>query len=233
MASTGSQKVAGGVSVHFCLVKTPPRPIWEKTPPHPSVFGHLMGVFAYLMGVLGYLMGVLRYLMGVLGYLMAWRRRQAMAKWRWGEESGAGPHSGPRSRSAPLSSPPTPLVTNRLAVWQRDCPNERPCFKFKFLFLFFLRFVLQQTRNTANAQHNKHATPHKRNNKNAAQQKRNTTKAQHSRSATQQKRNTAKNATPQKRNTAKTQHSKIATLKIESDPPSLEFHRNKTNKRNT
>ena len=43
------------------------------------------------MGVLGYLMGVLGYLMGVLGYPRAWRRRQAMAKWRWGEESGAGP----------------------------------------------------------------------------------------------------------------------------------------------
>ena len=59
---------------------TPPHP----TPPHPSVFGNLMGVLGYLMGVLGYLMGVLGYLMGVLGYPMAWRRRQAMAKWRWG-----------------------------------------------------------------------------------------------------------------------------------------------------
>ena len=54
-----------------------------------GVLGHLMGVLGYLMGVLGYLIGVLGYAMGVLGYAMAWRRRQAMAKWRWGEESGA------------------------------------------------------------------------------------------------------------------------------------------------
>ena len=36
------------------------------------------------LGVLGYLMGVLGYLTGVCGYPTAWRRRQAMAKWRWG-----------------------------------------------------------------------------------------------------------------------------------------------------
>ena len=42
------------------------------TPPQPSVSG-------YLMGVLGYLMRV-------LGYSMAWRRRQAMAKCRWGRK---------------------------------------------------------------------------------------------------------------------------------------------------
>ena len=45
----------------------------------------------YLMGVLGYLMGVLGYLMGVLGYPMAWRRRQAMAKWRLGSIKWRGP----------------------------------------------------------------------------------------------------------------------------------------------
>ena len=45
----------------------------------------------YLMGVLGYLMGVLGYLMGVLGYPMAWRRRQAMAKWRLGRREWRGP----------------------------------------------------------------------------------------------------------------------------------------------
>ena len=39
----------------------------HPTPPHPGVFGYLMGVLGYLMGVLGYLMGVLGYLMGVLG----------------------------------------------------------------------------------------------------------------------------------------------------------------------
>ena len=47
----------------------------DTTPPHPGVFGNLMGVLGYLMGVLGYLMGVLGYLMGVLGSPMAWRRR--------------------------------------------------------------------------------------------------------------------------------------------------------------
>ena len=55
-----------------------------------------MGVLGYLMGVLGYLMGVLRYLMGGLGYPMAWRRRQAMAKWRWGRRKWRGaPIPGP------------------------------------------------------------------------------------------------------------------------------------------
>ena len=56
-----------------------------------GVLGYLMGVLGYLMGVLGYLMGVLGYLMGVLGYPMAWRRRQAMAKWRWGPSQGRCP----------------------------------------------------------------------------------------------------------------------------------------------
>ena len=51
------------------------------------------------MGVLGYLMGVLGYLMGVLGYPMAWRRRQAMAKWRWGRR---------KWRGAPILGPPGP-----------------------------------------------------------------------------------------------------------------------------
>ena len=46
-------------------------------------------------------MGVLGYLMGVLGYPMAWRRREAMAKWRWVRRKlrGApipGPGPGPR-----------------------------------------------------------------------------------------------------------------------------------------
>jgi len=82
----------------------------------------------------------------------------------------------------------------------------------KFYFHLFLRFVLQQKRNTAKAQHSKNAAQQKRNNKNSTQQKRNTAKTQHNRSATQQKRNTTKHATQQKRNTAKTQHSKNATL---------------------
>ena len=52
---------------NFQQQKNPSRP----TPPHPGVFGYLMGVLGYLMIVLGYLMAVLGYPMGVLGYLMA------------------------------------------------------------------------------------------------------------------------------------------------------------------
>ena len=81
-----------GTSLHHQI---PP----NTTPLHPGVFGNLLGVLGYLMGVLGYLMAVLGYLMGVLGYPMAWRRRQAMAKWRWGPI---------KWREAPTPGPPGP-----------------------------------------------------------------------------------------------------------------------------
>ena len=64
-----------------------------------GVLGYLIGVLGYLMCVLGYLVGVLGYLMGVLTYPMAWRRRQAIAKRRWGQR---------KWRRAPIPGPPGP-----------------------------------------------------------------------------------------------------------------------------
>ena len=63
-AAIRKPKIGQGTSISYCVIERAPHP----TPPHPGVFGSLMGVLGYLMGVLGYLMGVLGYLMGVLGY---------------------------------------------------------------------------------------------------------------------------------------------------------------------
>ena len=45
----------------------------------------------------------------LLGVPMAWRRRQAMAKWRLGRRKWRGPGGGRNGGPAPLSTPPTPL----------------------------------------------------------------------------------------------------------------------------
>ena len=63
------------------------------TPPHPGVFGNLMLWRSHL----------LLWRSQLLGVPMAWRRRQAMAKWRLGRRklrgSGGGPEWGPRTTS--------------------------------------------------------------------------------------------------------------------------------------
>ena len=104
-AAIRKPEIGQGTSISYCVIERAPHP----TPPHPGVFGNLMGVLGYLMGVLGYLVGV-------LGYPMAWRQRQAMAKRRWGRRKWRGPPiPGPGPGPRHFLRPKRPLAM----AWRR------------------------------------------------------------------------------------------------------------------